>query len=104
MAYVRQTLRENDLAYLDTMGGPVACRVLRIYHGPGPNCGPGIYRPSSDIQCDVLITTTSKGMTYHRGEIVRGNWALKVVPRKSIRMSRGSILPYDVEVPRVILP
>ena len=97
MAHVRQTLRENDLAYLDTMYGLVACRVLRIWHRQGPYKA-GTYGATSDVLCKVQITAT-KARYCRRGEIADEIWSLRVIPRKAIRGNR--IMPYDVIVPDV---
>ena len=95
MGYVFQSLRVGDLAYLDTMSGLVACRVLRIWHRDGAH-KVGNYVPSSDVLCKVQITAT-KARYVRRGEIADEISSLRVVPRKSIR--RGRIRPYDVVIP-----
>lgn len=95
MAYVRQTLRVNDLAYIETAAGLSKCKVLSIKHRDAWKHG--TFQPSSDIVCQVRITST-KGKNAECEP-----WSLHVIPRKSIRHHWGiaHILPYDVDVPPV---
>lgn len=101
---IRQILKTGDLAYLDTMAGLVACRVLAIRnihthpHVLSSRAPGGTYRASSDIQCKVQITAT-KPACYKHGEVLRDVWSLHVIPRKSVYTHRGHyrIGQYDVQ-------
>lgn len=95
MAYIRQTLKPGDLAYLDTMAGPVPCKVLRCWF-IGALHKHGTFRPGGEVYCEVQVTADRAG--FKRGERV-SRWSLYVVPRKALR--RGRIMPYDVYIPEV---
>lgn len=83
-------LRADSLAYFDSTGGLVPCRVGRVYFKPiypdEPDFGSSVY---ADIEL-----TASRGV-YHKGETY--SWpASMVVPRRAVRMRKygARVLPY----------
>lgn len=91
-----ETLRVGDKAYLDTLHGLVACKVLDIRANTAFLTGPVI--PSSNVSVKVQIT--GKNAIYQKGEIF-STWAIHTVPRKAIARHKYDtrIRSYLVDVP-----
>ena len=73
-----ETLRTGDLAYYNSFSGLIPCKVTKI-------TGPFGFAGSEQ---NVTFTLTANRGPYRRGESLT-QWALHVVPRKSVRVTGG---------------
>ena len=83
------TLKTGALAFIDSMSGPVPCKVLSIQGKSGP-C-------SSDQSVKVRVTATRPG--WPRG-MEWEDWGLRIIPRGALirrRNCSARITRYDVE-------